>query len=370
MFEDYRDNWWVFPGFELERLVTGLDLPVNLAFNPRVADDLDAPHIYVSELYGQIKVVTRGFKTLTYATGLLNYEPNFKFPGTGESGVTGITVEPISGDLFISLIYEERGEVFAKVIRTFSVDGGLSMDSFSTIIKAIPSVKAAHQIQAVTIGFDNKLYVNVGDGMIDPSVAQDEGELRGKILRMELDGSVPTDNPKADNLIFAKGFRNPFGAAFRKSDGHLYISDNGPHKDDRLAKVRAGENYGWPEDMRKNSLFIWEFCQAPTAIAFAQNGEFPSRYEDELFVALFGAAYAYGRAVKGKKIVKIRLSKEADAIVSYDTFVEYIGEGPASVCGLAFGPDGLYFTDLHGDNLGGPGKGRGSIYRIRPKFKT
>ncbi|MDI6799524.1 MAG: PQQ-dependent sugar dehydrogenase [Actinomycetota bacterium] len=160
----------------------------------------------------------------------------------------------------------------------------------------------------------------------------------------------------------------PFGAVFRKSDGHLYISDNGPHNDDRLAKVKAKGDYGWPYDMRKNSLFVWEFCQAPTALDFSQYGEFPAGYDDELFVALFGAAHAKGRAVKGKKVVKIRQGDDGRSILTYDTFVEYVGEGPASICGLAFGPGGLYFTDLHGDDPNGSGKGSGSVYRVKPRF--
>ncbi|MDI6799525.1 MAG: PQQ-dependent sugar dehydrogenase [Actinomycetota bacterium] len=97
-----------------------------------------------------------------------------------------------------------------------SSSDGLKMDSHVAIIDSTPSVKAAHQIQAVTVGPDKKLYVNVGDGMIDPEVAQDESDLRGKILRMELDGSVPPDNPIKGSYVFAKGFRNPLWGGFPK----------------------------------------------------------------------------------------------------------------------------------------------------------
>ena len=103
--------------------------------------------------------------------------------------------------------------------------------------------------------------------------------------------------------------------------------------------------------MRENSIFWWEFTQGVTALAFSQDSQFPTEYNDELFVALFGFAYAKGRQVKGKKIVKIKLNHSGLSIKSYDEFVTYIGNGPASPCGLAFGPGGLYFTDLHGGNL-------------------
>jgi len=357
------DNWWVFPGFEIDIVATGLDLPVNLAFVPQPDRRAAPPLVYVTELYGQVKAITNDGQVHTYAEGLLDYEPDHRFPGTGESGLIGICVEPRSGDLFLSMIYEEGGTTRNKVIRASSRNA-LRMDSSSTVIDGIPSVRAAHQIQALTIGPDGKLYVNLGDGMIDPNVAQDDHDLRGKVLRINLDGSIPEDNPTRGSPVYAKGLRNPFGAVWRKSDGALYISDNGPEQDDRIARVEPGGNYGWPETMRRNSLFVWEYCQAPTGIDFMQGGQFPPRYDDELFVALFGAAYQPGRAIKGKKIVKMKLNDGNSGIGSYDEFVTYVGDGPASPCGLAFGPDGLYFTDLHGEANGVSGTPGGSIYRV------
>jgi len=239
MSESPEMNWKLFPGFEIEVMVTGLNLPVNLAFVQNPKKDREAPLLYVTELYGSVKAITNNWKIHTYAQGLLNYPPDYKLPGTGESGLIGICVEPQTGDLFLSMLYVENDDIMARVIRTKSKNG-LKMDSMETIIDGIPSVKAAHQIQAVTIGPDGKLYVNVGDGMLNPKVAQDGNDLRGKILRMNLDGSIPDDNPNPKSYVYAKGFRNPFGAAWRKSDKKLYISDNGPEVDDRIAKVEPG----------------------------------------------------------------------------------------------------------------------------------
>lgn len=348
--ESKIEDWWVFPGFALEKVAAGLELPVNITFVPNLGQKPQDPLLYISELYGQVKVITKDLMVHPYAIGLLNYEPDYKFPGTGESGVIGIAIEPKSGDLFLSMIYEDAGEIKSKVIRTSSHDG-LKIESQTTIIDNIPSVHAAHQIQALTIGFDGKLYVNLGDGMMDSKVAQDDADLRGKILRMNFDGSIPADNPNPESLIYAKGFRNPFGAIWRKSDQSLYISDNGSVNDDRIAKVEPGQNYGWPQSMRQNSLFWWEFTQAPTAMAFMQDGQFPEQYNDELFISLFGTPMAKGKVIKGKKIVKLKINQDNSGVVSYDEFVKYTGVGPNSPCGLAFGPDGLYFTDLMGGNL-------------------
>ena len=361
------ENWWVFPGFELELVAKGLDLPVNLAFVPNPSSDPKAPLLYVTELYGQIKVITNDWTVHTYARGLLNYDPSHQFPGSGESGVIGICVEPDTGDLFVSMIYADDAEIKAKVVRMSSKDG-LHMGSMKTVLDNILSTTRAHQIQAVTIGFDGKLYVTVGDGG-DSERAQDDDDLRGKILRMNLDGTIPDDNPRPGSYVYAKGIRNPFGAAWRKSDQSLYVSINGPDRDDVIARVEPGGNHGWPQTMRQNALFWWEFCQAPTAIAFMQDRQFPSEYDDYLFVALFGNAYAKGRNVKGKKIAKMKLDPGRSGTTSYDEFVTYVGDGAATPCGLGFGPGGLYFSDLHGDDNGLAGVPSGSIYRVKPRNK-
>jgi glucose/arabinose dehydrogenase len=349
-------DWWVFPGFEIEQVATDLSLPVNLAFAQKNIKGPKAPFLYINELYGQVKVVTNDGTINIYAKDLLNYKPDFKIPGSGESGLTGICVEPKSGDLFLSMIYMDNDKPKAKVVRAKSQDG-LKIDSMETVIDNIPSILGAHQIQAVSIGFDNKLYVNLGDGMIDSNVAQDDKDFRGKILKMNLDGS--------DVSIFAKGFRNPFGGVWRNIDKSLYISDNGPAVDDRIAEVEEGKNYGWPKTMRQNSIFWWHYTQGITALDFMQEGQFSSDFQNNLFVALFGGSFTKS-PTKGKKIVKIELDKN-NAVKSCDDFARFIGEGFSSPCGLAFGPDGLYFSDLYGENFDPKTLVGGTIYKIKPK---
>ena len=353
-------DWELQEGFAIEKVARGFSLPVNLAFVPNAKAKKSAPFFYVTELYGGIKVVTRNKEVFTFADNLLNYAPDYTMPGTGESGVTGIVVQK-SGDVYASVLYREDNRFKNKVVK-FSSQDGLKAEKSEIIIDGIPSINAAHQVQALTI-HKGKLYVNVGDGMIDPNVAQDDSDLRGKILRMNLDGSLPSDNPDPQSYVYAKGLRNPFGAAWRKSDNHLYISDNGPAVDDRIAKILPGENYGWPQSMRTNSLFFWWYTQAPTALSFSGD-QFGPQFKDHLFVALFGHAYNEGRSDKGKKIVEMVID-ERDNVTHLKDFVRYAGNGPASVCGLAFGPDGLYFSDLHGEVGFKKGeKSGGNIWKI------
>lgn len=355
-----QGNWKLRESFKIEKVVSGLFLPVNIAFVPNPKKEKGSPLFYVTELYGKIKVVTNEFKVFVFAENLLNYQPDYKIPGTGESGVMGIVVGE-NGDVYASMLYKD-GKLFKNKVVRFTSRDGLKAEKAETIIDNILSINAAHQVQALTI-HQGKLFVNVGDGMINPEVAQDDNDLRGKILRMNLDGSIPEDNPDPKSCVYAKGLRNPFGAAWRKSDGELYISDNGPAVDDRIAKILPGENYGWPNSMRTNSIFVWWYTEAPTAIDFAQD-QFGPEFKDHFFVALFGYAYEEGKVEKGKKIVELVID-EHDNVTYLNEFVRYTGEGPASVCGLSFGPDGLYFTDLHGEVGFKKGKKQGgNIWKI------
>lgn len=360
---DPTDSWWVFPGFRLELVATGLHKPTNIAPVRNPGRNDDDPILYVGLLYGEIKVITRDCRVRTYADGLLNYEPDYVLPGSGESGVTGIQVEPSSGDVFASMIYQDGGAFKGKVVR---MKGRLRAESSETVVEDLPSVRAAHQVQAITFGYDGKMYLNTGDGLTTPETAQDDKDPRGKVLRLNLDGSIPSDNPVDGSPVYAKGFRNPFGAAWRKSDRSLYISDNGPRTDDRIARVVPGGNYGWSPDMRRNSLFWWHFTQAPAALDFMQDGQFPDEFSDELFVAMAGPARYRSPAMKGKSVVKMHLNEEGNGITSYDDFLVYIGRGLGMPVGLAFGPDGLYFTDLHGEGDVYGQRPGGSVFRVEP----
>jgi len=361
-------SWQVPGGFTITPVVTNLHLPVNIAFVPNPGPNPADPYFYVTLLYGDIIMVQRNFKTQVYATGLLNFEPTASFPGSGEMGVIGITVEPVSGEVFASMVYEESpgsGTMRNKVVRFHSADGGHTAATQTTILSGIPA-GVSHQIQALTMGPDGKLYVNIGDGLY-AEAAPDLNDLRGKILRMNLDGSIPADNPFPHSLVYATGVRNPFGADWRAADGKLYISDNGPDIDDRLVPILAGRDYGWrviAPDLTKGAIHLWNPPVAPVAIDFMENAAFPSIYSGQLFVGSSGDPYLQG-ASRGKKIERFALDANGK-VVSRSLFLDYIGAGKATVVGLAFGPDGLYFTDLFGENgFDQFGQVQGNVYRIK-----
>ncbi len=368
------------PGYRIERVAGGLQLPVNIAFVPNPLPDSNAPLLYITELYGTIRAYLRDGTLRDYATGLLNFDPTGPFPGSGEQGIAGTVVDPETGDLFVAVVYEASpgGSHYPRVIRIHSIDGGRTAVTISTVLDMVgEDVGPSHQISNVSIGPDGKLYVHVGDGF-RTELARSLDSVRGKILRLNRDGSPPADNPFYDgangiaarDYIFASGFRNPFGGAWRAADASLYEVENGPDVD-RLAKVSAGIDYQWSgsdDDMLAHALYNWTSSVAPVNIAFVQpetfrGSGFPAAKYDHAFVSESGPTWASGTTPFGKRIREFAFDGNG-GILWTKSFLEYTGTGHATVAALAAGPDGLYFSDLYPD-LAEPTGHSANIYRIR-----
>jgi len=352
------------PGYIVEVAAMGFQLPVNIAFVPDPGDLPDDPYYYVTELYGQIKVVTRDGSVSDYASGLLNFDPTGQFPGSGEQGLTGIAIDPNTGDVYASLLYDAGGPHYPKVDRFTSLDGGLTAATQTTILDMVgESQGQSHQISNVTFGPDGKLYVHMGDGF-DFTTAQNLNSFRGKVLRLNRDGSAPSDNPffnagdgiNARDYVYAYGLRNPFGGAWRDADGAHYEVENGPSRD-RFAKIVAGRNYLWDgsdQSMDNYAIYVWNPAAAPVNIAFIQpalfgGSGFPAEALDRAFVAESGPTWASGPQANGKRVSQFTLDPNGALLSGPTPLVEYNGVGKASAVALAAGPDGLYFSDFYKD---------------------
>lgn len=370
------------PGFVVEHVAGGLQLPVSIAFVPDPGDEPDAPFFYVTELYGSVKVVTRDGQVHDFVTGLLNAVPNGAFPGAGESGIGGIAVHPASGDVYVTGVYWPHGAWLPapRILRLRPREDGLRVASVE-VVKAFPETiqSPSHQISNISIGPDEKLYVHVGDSA-NPETASDPKTILGKVLRMELDGSPSAGNPffdasdgiDATDYIFASGFRNPFGGAWRAADLSLYSVENGPGTD-RLARIVKGRDYGWDgtdSSMRNYALWMWQSPSAPVQIDFVQpetfdGSGFPQDRMGAAYVTESGATWASGVQERGKRITEILW--QADNVQGTPRpLVEYDGSGKATAVGVAAGPDGLYFTDLYKDHAYQTPIDRGAnVFRVR-----
>ncbi len=370
------------PGFELETVTSGLKLPVDLVFAPDPGPEPDAPLFYVSELRGTIVTALRDGSRVTFASGLLNYDPGGLFPGPGEQGLTGLCIDAESGDLFAAMLYlGNDGQRHPRVQRFTSSDGGRTASSVTTILDLPNTVQGqSHQISNLQPLGDGTLLVHMGDGFQSLEAQNPKSHL-GKILRIGLDGSVPADNPffdasdgiDAEDRTWALGLRNPFGGDLRDVDGLLYEVENGQNTD-RIARVSPGINLNWlgsDHVFAIDSVWSWFPARAPVDLAFAQpsafdGGGFPEELQGHGFVSLSGPTHASGPQQGAKRIEAFDFAPDGSIVGAPKLVARYAGVGFSSISGLAFGPDGLYFATLYADSTSStPLTPQASVLRLR-----
>ncbi|RMF30752.1 MAG: hypothetical protein D6752_03475, partial [Candidatus Nitrosothermus koennekii] len=163
-----------------------------------------------------------------------------------ERGLVGLAIDPeFDTNRYVYLHYSIKGDdgkQYTRVAR-FTLDDNEMLTDMKILLEK-PGNKV-HIGGPMIFGSDNTLYITNGDtgGLI---VAQQMDTLAGKILRINRDGSIPTDNPFPNSPIYTLGHRNVFGIAVHPITGVPYITENGPDTDDELNILEPGKNYGWP----------------------------------------------------------------------------------------------------------------------------
>lgn len=175
------------------------------------------------------------------------------------------------------------------------------------------------------IEFDGKghLYLSMGD-RDERNKAQNLGFHQGKVHRLNLDGSIPQDNPfvsikDAKVEIYSFGHRNPQGLALHPETGELWEAEMGPRGGDEINIIAAGKNYGWPVitygkeyygprigDTHKTGLeqpvTYWVPSISPSAIAFYSGAKYPE-YKNNLFLATLSGNHIHRVVLDGNKVV-------------------------------------------------------------------
>jgi glucose/arabinose dehydrogenase len=208
--------------------------------------------------------------------------------------VRGVTAGGEQGLLGIALrrSYPDDRRVWAYVTRTVSgtprnqlirirADG-----SGFKVLRDFPAAPA-HDGGRIAFGPDGKLYVVVGDTTV-PARAQSLTSPAGKLLRLNPDGTVPSDNPRPASPVVGYGIRNSFGFAFDPQTGRIWETENGPECNDEInliARLRL-QNFAWGPS---------ETCSSPPAPPLNTNQDGPSRLLPKLYFptppALTGAAF-------------------------------------------------------------------------------
>jgi glucose/arabinose dehydrogenase len=191
----------------------------------------------------------------------------------GQDGLLGLALHPDfpDGSDFVYVMYTYDAEPGAAELRRSKIRRYSFDPASETLIDPVDLLTDIphgpdHGASRIVIGPDRKLYASRGDHganflayYCEPNRAQDlpvaadiaAGNWRdyqGKILRMNLDGTIPDDNPVLAGVrshVFSYGHRNPQGMAFGP-DGSLYAAEHGQDTDDEVNRIVAGGNYGWP----------------------------------------------------------------------------------------------------------------------------
>lgn len=165
-----------------------------------------------------------------------------------EEGLLGFTIDPLyEQNHFVYLYYTAHdtssGNNFNRLVR-FTDTNNKGTDE-KILIDRIPASDGYHSGGALAFGPDDKLYVTVGDAT-EHLFAQDPSIMIGKVLRINRDGSIPSDNPYPNSPVYTIGHRNMYGIAFDEKSRIGIVTENGDYRFDEVNVIQKGGNYGFP----------------------------------------------------------------------------------------------------------------------------
>jgi glucose/arabinose dehydrogenase len=219
----------------------GLSVPWDLAFAPD-------GRMFVTERMGNVLMFESGKANAKRITTL-------KVPDVhamGEAGVMGIVADPdfaTNGSLYVCASRMDGADWRNQILRLHASADQLSLDGY--LIRSGLLAASIHDGCRLRIGPDSKLWVTMGENGAS-RLAQDPNSLNGKVLRVNLDGSVPQDNPilpgaTARTYAYSMGHRNPQGLAIQPATNVMYEVEHGATTNDEINILAPGKNYGWPD---------------------------------------------------------------------------------------------------------------------------
>ncbi|MFE1629368.1 PQQ-dependent sugar dehydrogenase [Brevibacillus reuszeri] len=336
-------NQQPFP-YTVEVAAQQLDVPWELDF---AADG----RIFFTERPGRVRIIQ---------AGKLLAEPLISFPAPfvseGEGGLLGLVLDPQFAHnhyVYVYQTYREGQDTYNRVLRLRENNNQAVIDK--VLIDKIPG-SAIHNGGRIKIGPDQRLYITTGDAR-RPELAQDRASLAGKILRINLDGTIPADNPFPGSPIYSWGHRNPQGIAWSPQTGFLYSSEHGQSAHDEINRIEAGANYGWPEiqgteqraGMKSPILQSGDLTWAPSGMTFISKGP----WAGELLVA----------NLRGEQLQRISIDPNQPDKVRESTAL--LQQQYGRLRDVVEAPDGsLYLLTNNRDGRGEPKEGDDKIIRL------
>lgn len=324
--------------FQVQQLVTqGIDGPSGLGLAPD-------GRIFILERTGKVKI---------FKNGELLATPFVDLPsaGSGDRGLIGIAFDPqFSDNHYVYFYYTSATDLLNYLVR-FNASGDVGTDGPTIIYQTHSPSNQLHVGGSIQFGPDGKLYFAVGDNGYPPN-AQNLANPHGKILRINKDGTIPNDNPFAEQEgalpeIWAYGFRNPWRFQFDSANNNVYLSDVGNDAWEEINKLEKGKNYGWPicEGNCSNDSFVNPLYTYP------HNGNSSSAtggpvYRATMFPEHYRGRYFFGDYAQGF-IKTIGLDEQGNF---HD--IEDFDLSAGSIVDLKVAPDGsIYYINYYPGRL-------------------
>ncbi len=331
----------LLPGFARVQVGGAISTPTVMAFAP---DN----RIFVAQQTGALRVIKNG---ALLATPFLSLTVN----STGERGLIGLAFDPdFATNQYIYVYYTVPAAginaPFNRISR-FTANGDVALAGSEQIILNLDPLSSAtnHNGGALAFGSDGKLYVAVGDNALGAN-AQNLNTYHGKLLRINKDGSAPSDNPfftsgttEQSKRVWSYGLRNPYTFSIQPGTGKIFVNDVGQNAVEEINDATTGgRNFGWPtaEGTSTNPNFtnpVYSYLHAgaaPTGCAITggtffnpQFTTYPAAYVGDFFFQDYCSNWIYALNLSGTP--------------SATLFASNIGSSSLSVM---TGPDGnLYY---------------------------
>ena len=340
-------NAATLPSGFTETQITGLSNPTAMAFAPD-------GRLFVCQQEGQLRVIKNG---AVLSTPFLTVTVD----SNGERGLLGVAFDPnFATNQFIYVYYTATTPQAHNRISRFTANGDVALAGSEVVLLDLNNLSGAtnHNGGAIHFGLDGKLYAGVGENA-NGANSQTLSNLLGKMLRINSDGTIPTDNPffntatGNNRAIWAWGLRNPFTFAIKPETGRIFINDVGQSTWEEIDDGIAGSNYGWSicEGTCSNAGFTNPLFQyghgstSTTGCAIAggafynpATARFPGAYINTYFFAdlCTGWIRRYDPATGAVTDFASGISSPVDLQVSADGALYYLARGTNSVFKITY----------------------------------
>lgn len=289
----------------------------------------------------------------------------------GEGGLLGMVLDPdfsTNNYFYVAHNYYATGNDYREKIVRFTFNPSTGKAGSPFILLTNIDGANNHNGCRMVISPDKKLIFTTGDAQVT-SFSQDLKNINGKTLRINLDGTIPGDNPFPNSPVWTLGHRNPQGLVFSPDGKILYSSEHGPSNDDELNIIQKGRNYGWPkvEGFCDNNsetafcrdsnvvepIFAWTPTLAVAGIDFYNSGLIP-QWKNSILVT----------SLKASRITQLLLNESGTSVVkSTDFFTNTFGR----LRDICISPDGkVYVAVSNRDGRGAPKADDDKIIEITP----